>query len=60
MQKIAAYWAVAVGAVWVIIALATLYTRDYTALTICTPLMMLTTGVVLGIKPPSRKKEGEE
>lgn len=61
MQRIATFWAIAIGAVWVIIALSTLYTRDYTGLTIVTPIMALATGVVLGIKPALKKKEeGDE
>lgn len=59
MQRIATFWAIAIGVVWVIIALSTLYTRDYTGMTICTPLMMLATGVVLGIKP-SIKRNGKD
>ena len=50
VSPVAVKIAVAVAVVWSILALSTLITRDYTALSIATPVMLLTTGALFGIR----------
>jgi ATP/ADP translocase len=42
--------AVAVTVVWVVTALVTLKTHDYTPLSIVTPVMLLSAGAVFGVR----------
>jgi len=42
--------ALAVCSIWMIVALVSLYTRDYTPLTIVTPVMLIVAGFLFGYR----------
>ena len=42
--------ALLISVVWAIIALASIFTREYAALTVVTPVMLVASGFLFGIK----------
>ena len=55
LSSVSAFIALLVGGVWAVVALASIYTRDYTALTITTPVMVAVIGVIFGDAARRRK-----
>jgi hypothetical protein len=49
-ERLTTLFAIGVGLVWAIVALASLYTEHYTALTAITPVMLIVTGFLFGYR----------
>jgi hypothetical protein len=57
-DQFTALFALGVGLVWAIVALASLYTEQYTALTAITPVMLIVTGFLFGYRKNGSSREG--
>jgi hypothetical protein len=49
-ERLITLLAILVGLVWALMAVGSLVERDYTALTITTPVMLVVTGFLFGVK----------
>jgi hypothetical protein len=49
-ERLTAYFAVVVLSVWAVVALVSLYTESYTALTAITPVMLIVAGFLFGYR----------
>ena len=50
-EQLAIFLAVLVAIVWAVVGLASIKTKEFTALTIITPVMLLVVGYAVGVKP---------
>lgn len=60
-ERLAIFLAILISAVYAVIALASIKTREYTALTIMTPVELLVVGYAVGVKPgDSLRRNGKD
>lgn len=49
-ERLVTIFAIGVGAVWAIVTLVSLYTKEYTPLTAITPVMLIVAGFLFGYR----------
>jgi hypothetical protein len=54
-EQLALLFAITVDLIWAVVAVSSMFTKDYTGLSIVTPVMLLATGFVFGFKVEKRR-----
>jgi hypothetical protein len=56
-DQLTSYLALLIAGVWAIVALASMIIKDYTALAAITPVMLIVTGFLFGVRGNGKDKE---